>query len=89
MRQGKSGIAILLVFSRTTTPSPAFKRDCRKARQPLNFTLGGAGDPMFPHLAHFDYSALKFNKFRSPHTVTSAYTPVPGAVASAWPGTTE
>ena len=22
------------------TPNPAFKRDCRKARQPLNFTLG-------------------------------------------------
>src|SRR3989339_637031 len=32
-----SGSAVVCFSSQ---PNPAFKRDCRKARQPLNFTLG-------------------------------------------------
>jgi hypothetical protein len=30
----------LVLRCKVTAPNPAFKRDCRKARQPLNFTLG-------------------------------------------------
>lgn len=33
--------------------------------------LGGASDPISPHLAHFDYSALKFDKLWNPHMVRS------------------